>query len=488
VVRRLFLASVLVVALGAAACGPPGITPPPPETADGSRPNIVFFLTDDQSADQMSALPAVRELIAGRGTTFSNAIVPIPLCCPARASLVTGQYPHNHGVVSNDNSAGGGFAGLDQTNTLPRWLRNAGYRTAHVGKYMNGYGQSRPVPTGWDEWWATSRNPFLMYDYTLNHNGVETPFGFAPSDYKTDVITRISRDFVRTSAPSAQPFYLQVWYTAPHVETGTDSRGQTWDDRAPRPAPRHVNAYSTAPMPKDPSYAEADVSDKPRWVQNLPMIGASRTNVLTSKYRQQLAALASVDEGIRQIVDAVAAAGELDTTIFVFSSDNGYTHGEHRIAFRKSVIYEPSIKVPLFVAGPGFPRGVSVRTPVMFPDLAPAFLRLAGAPAGLTMDGTALQTWVARPDVDRVVLIGSGIDTIAEARFEGIRTRRWVYAEYPATSERELYDLSADPSQLVNRAGSPAYATVQAQLRNLFVSLRGCVGAACNVAVPAALA
>jgi arylsulfatase A-like enzyme len=483
--RRFFVAAALALALGATACGPPG-TPPP--SADGSRPNIVFFLTDDQSADQMTALPAVRQLIQQRGTTFANAIVPIPLCCPARASLVTGQYPHNHGVDSNNNSSGGGFAGLDQTNTLARWLHDAGYRTGHVGKYMNGYGKSSAIPVGWDEWWATSKNPFLMYDYTLNHNGVETPFGFSPSDYKTDVITRISSDFVRTSAPRAQPFYLQVWYTAPHVELGTDSRGKTWDDQAPRPAPRHLNAYSTAPMPKDPSYAEADVSDKPRWVQNLGNIGDSRTAVLTSKYRTQLASLASVDEGIRQIVDAVAAAGELDRTLFVFASDNGYTHGEHRIAFRKGVIYEPSLKVPLFVSGPGFPRGATVRTPVMFPDVAPAFLRLAGARAGLTVDGTSLQTWVARPDVDRVVLIGSGIDTIAEAQFVGIRTRRWVYAEYPATNERELYDLSTDPNQLVNRAGSPAYGAVQGQLRSLFLSLRGCVGAACNVAVPPALA
>ncbi len=324
----------------------------------------------------------MQELIAQRGTSFGNAIVPIPLCCPARASLVTGQYPHNHGVTSNNNEDGGGFDGMDQTNTLARWLHDAGYRTAHVGKYMNGYGADRTRPIGWDEWWATSENPFLMYDYTLNHNGVETAFGTTPSDYKTDVITRISREFVEDTAPEADPFYLQVWYTAPHVELGTDSRGRRWNGSAPRPALRHRGSFATAPMPRDPSFSEADVTDKPQWLRELPEIGAGRTEIITEKYRRQLASLASVDEGVREIIDAVESAGELETTLFVFASDNGYTHGEHRIAFNKSVIYEPSIKVPLYVAGPGFPEGAEVSTPVTFPDLAPTFLRLAGARAG----------------------------------------------------------------------------------------------------------
>ena len=294
-VRRLVIAGTVVLALAATACGR---STPEVRSADGTRPNIVFFLTDDQSADQMTALPSVQELIAQRGTSFGNAIVPIPLCCPARASLVTGQYPHNHGVTSNNNEDGGGFDGMDQTNTLARWLHDAGYRTAHVGKYMNGYGADRTRPIGWDEWWATSENPFLMYDYTLNHNGVETAFGTTPSDYKTDVITRISREFVEDTAPEADPFYLQVWYTAPHVELGTDSRGRRWNGSAPRPAPRHRGAFATAPMPRDPSFSEADVTDKPQWLRELPEIGAGRTGIITGKYRRQLASLASVDEGV----------------------------------------------------------------------------------------------------------------------------------------------------------------------------------------------
>ena len=172
----------------------------------------------------------------------------------------------------------------------------------------------------------------------------------------------------------------------------------------------------------------------------------------------------------------------------MFSSDNGYTHGEHRIAFNKSVIYEPSIRVPLYVAGPGFPERAEVSTPVMFPDLAPTFLRLAGTNAGLTMDSTGLQEWLDRPDVDHAVRIGSGIDTATEAQFDGVRTGRWVYAEYPATDERELYDLAQDPHELTNLAGSSTHSQTEDRLRSLFLSLRDCAGTACDVSVPESLA
>jgi hypothetical protein len=177
--------------------------------------------------------------------TFTNAIAPVPLCCPARASLLTGRDPQNHGVLSNEAATGGGFDGLDQSDTVARWLHDAGYRTAHIGKYMNGYGPRSAIPPGWDEWWATSVNPFLMYDYTLNHDGQEEHFGFAPEDYKTDVLTRLATGFVRDATPQAQPFYLQLWYTAPHAELGTDIRGATYKD-APRPAPRHLDRYASA--------------------------------------------------------------------------------------------------------------------------------------------------------------------------------------------------------------------------------------------------
>jgi arylsulfatase A-like enzyme len=497
-VRALVAGLVLVVA----ACTPP-VTPgqPSPTTTTttrttsssvpsplSGRPNIILFLTDDQSSNQMTALPSVTQLIQARGTTFANAIVPIPLCCPARAALLTGQYDHNNGVVSNHNGPNGGYDGLDQTNTLAKWLHDVGYRTAHVGKYMNGYSPSRARPVGWDEWWAASTNAFLVYDYTLDHNGTEVHYGFAPSDYKTDVFTGIADSFVQSALSGSEPFYLQVWYTTPHVEIGTDSTGHVFSGSAPRPAPRHVGLYSTEPFPRgDPSFNEADVSDKPAFVRALPSITASHTASMAAKFRTQLAALASVDEGIRKIVDTVTAAGELTNTVFVFTSDNGDMHGEHRIPSGKQIAYEPSLRVPLFISGPGFPAGTVVTSPVMFPDYAPTILDLTGATPSVLMDGTPLQTAIATRPADRAILIDSGLDTSADQRFEGVRTSRWMYASYSNTGDEELYDLVHDPYELESQAKNPVYAAHLAAARQLVTALRGCKATACDVDIPAVL-
>jgi len=493
---RTALAAVTLAML-LSACTPPPTKPPPstpppttPTTAPRpfGRPNIIFFLTDDQTKDQMLALPSVKQFIQARGTTFANAIVPIPLCCPARAALMTGQYDHNNGVISNHNGPNGGYDGLDQTNTLARWLHDAGYRTAQVGKYMNGYNFSKVRPVGWDEWWATSVNPFLVYDYTLNHNGTEIHYGFTPAEYKTDVLTGIATNFVRASAPSPQPFYLQLWYTTPHVEEGADSTGHDYSDQPPRPAPRDVGLYKTAPFPTgDPSYDEADVSDKPAFVRALPRIGPGRTATMATKYRTQLAALASVDDGIRSVINAVAAAGELSNTILVFASDNGNMHGEHRIPFGKGDAYEPSINVPFYIAGPGFAAGRVVTSPVMFPDYAPTILQIAGGHPGLLMDGTPIQTTLAHPPADRAILIDSGLDTDADRMFEGVRTSHWMYDKYAATKDEELYDLVHDPFELQSQAKNLAYAAQLAAARQLVTALHSCKGTGCNVAVPAIL-
>ena len=480
------MAALVVVAL--AGCGgsrnsgasrPTGVADQRP----AARPNIIFFLTDDQTSSQMAALPSVKALIADRGVTFTNAIAPVPLCCPARASLLTGTNPHTHGVLSNEAAKGGGFRGLDQRNTVARWLHDAGYRTAHIGKYMNGYGPRSRIPPGWDEWWATSTNPFLMYDYTLNHNGIETHYGFEPTDYKTDVLTGLATQFVRDAAPRAEPFYLQLWYTAPHSEQGTDSKGNRYND-APRPAPRHVDEFSSASLPDDPSFNEKDVSDKPAWVRALPSIGKKRAQSITANYRKRLARLAAVDEGIRQVIQAVDAAGELDRTVFVFTSDNGYMQGEHRFPSGKSVVYEPSIRVPFFIAGPGFPRGKVVRTPMTFADVAPSFAQLAGIQPGATVDGIPLQRVLAHPRADRAVPVASGLDTEVESQFEAVRTTRWLYARYPATGEVEMYDLKKDPYELESKHADADLRAVRAELEALLPLVQRCRGAACEVSVP----
>ena len=325
----------------------------------------------------MVALPSVKELIADRGVTFTNAIAPVPLCCPARASLLTGRDPQNHGVLSNEAATGGGFGGLDQSDTVARWLHDAGYRTAHIGKYMNGYGPRSAIPPGWDEWWATSVNPFLMYDYTLNHDGHEEHFGFAPEDYKTDVLTRLATGFVRDATPQAQPLLPaavvhRAARRARDRQPGSDVQGCSSPGAAP-PRPVRVGDAAARPeLQRGGRLRQAGVGPGP------PPIGKQRVQSITANYRNRLGSLAAVDEGIRAVVHAVDAAGELDRTVFVFTSDNGYAQGEHRFPSGKSVVYEPSIRVPFFVTGPGFPSGATVRSPITFADVAPTFARLAG--------------------------------------------------------------------------------------------------------------
>ena len=187
------------------------------------------------------------------------------------------------------------------------------------------------------------------------------------------------------------------------------------------------------------------------------------------------------------MVDTVTASGELGNTIFVFASDNGNMHGEHRVPFGKGDVYEPSIRVPLFVAGPGFPAGTHVAAPVMFPDVTATLVQRGEAQAGLTMDGRRLEDSMANPSADRAIYIGSGLDTSAGSQFVGVRTRRWVYAEYAAKREVELYDLVADPNEMQSRHGQPSHAAIQSQLAQLLDSLANCSGSTCTVPVPAGL-
>ena len=453
-----------------------------PQAFAAVRPNVVVIMTDDQTVSQMSALATVSSQIAAKGATFDRAIDPIPLCCPARASFLTGQYPHNHGVLAN-NGTQGGYAALDQTNTIARWMHDAGYRTAHIGKYMNGYNQFRARPVGWDEWWATSKNAFLMWDYTLNHNGQEVHYGYAPADYKTDVLTGLALAFVQSMAGSPQPLYLNLWYTAPHSEQGTDSQGVTYN-QAPRPAPRHVGVFGAAALPNDPSIGEADVSDKPAWVRALPPIGTSRRATLAKRYRSELESLLSVDEGVSKVITALDKIGRLANTVLIFTSDNGFTHGEHRVAARKVVVYEPSLRVPLCVRGPGFAAGSRVGTPVSVIDLAPTLVQVAGATARRMIDGRPLSDATSGAiGPDRAILVASGTDTTPDRQYVGVRTRRWTYAEL-LTNEKELYDLATDPYQLTNVAGAASLVNQQAALKSLLTKLRTAKGQAGNVSIP----
>ena len=468
----LICASIGVLALAASSCADGGAPKPA-----GTRPNVVVVMTDDQAVDTMRAMPFTRRAIGGEGVVFTNSVVSFPLCCPSRASFLTGQYAHNHGVLDNKEPAGG-YARLDSERTLPVWLRRAGYRTGFVGKYLNGYGRSeegrdREVPPGWSDWYGLpASGKKRVLDYDLNENGELVHYGPERANYKTDVLARKAAGFIDDASGDGEPFFLWVATSAPHIDRGAPRDAE----RNPEPAPRHHGSFEGARPRQGASFNERDVSDKPRYVRSLRPAGSAKRREMSRIYVSQLESLRAVDDLVRAAVRALRRSGELDRTLLVFTSDNGFLRGQHRIDSGKAKLYEESIRVPLLVRGPGFPSGARSDDVVANVDLAPTILELAGAEADVALDGTSLIPPAHGRAPDRAVLL-EVFERRAD-RFTGVRTRRFVYAERDG-DRNELYDLRRDPEQLENRVDDPALAEVREALGERLSGLRGCAGEEC---------
>jgi arylsulfatase A-like enzyme len=438
----------------------------------GKKPNVVVVMTDDQDVRSLRVMGAVKRQLQRKGTTFRNSFASFPLCCPSRVTFLTGQYAHNHRVLSNTPPEGG-FESFRDKRTLATSLKRAGYRTGWIGKYLNGYGAERGgspryIPPGWDEWRVLTARPNRLHGYTLNENGRLRDYGSEPRDYQTDVFARKAARFIQRSARHPKPFFLTVATGAPHSEGG-----RTPGSLNPRPARRHKDRFRQAQLPDSPSFNEANVSDKPSFVRNRPRLDRERRRKLTLRYRGRLASLLAVDDAVDEIVRQLREERELGGTVIIFTSDNGFLLGEHRL-FAKTALYEESIRVPLIVRGPGFGRGAKRGQPTGNVDLAPTILDLAGARPGRAIDGRSLLPLARGPSVgaDRDILLENLKST-------GIRTRRFMYAEHRG-GERELYDLAADPFQLRSRHDDPAFRRVREQLADRLSSLRNCSGNTCR--------
>jgi N-acetylglucosamine-6-sulfatase len=488
--------AVLALALGpgrhhATAAAKPALPP---------RPNVLVITTDDQTQASMSVMPKTRQLIGDHGVTFPNNFVNYSLCCPSRSTFLTGQYSHNTGVQGNSEPTGG-FDHLKGASTLPVWLQNGGYYTGLIGKYLNGYEAHRDdpggplIPPGWTEWHG-STNTYNYYGYQLNEGGTLNTYGSLsanpdnpgnPANYSTDVYTAKAVDFINQRAPSDQPFFLWLTYLAPHSGGPNPAAPNTSQCAGTaKPAPRYLHAFDNTPLPQPPNFNEADVSDKPPTIEDRDLSeddpnGPSDIDDITRFYRCRLASLLAEDDGVEQLVGALQASGELDNTLVIFTSDNGFMHGEHRIKSGKVVPYEESIRVPLLIRGPGFQGGGAVRELSVNADLAPTILRATGVKAGLTVDGRALQGAAENPGRE----LGRDIEIETNA-YAGVRTKRYKYIEYtsgPNSGFQELYDLKADPYELQNVANGtafPQYAKVHAAMQRQLATVRACTGDACR--------
>jgi N-acetylglucosamine-6-sulfatase len=477
----------------------------------GDRPNLILIVTDDQNADTIAFMPTVQRLLVDGGSSFSQAFAPTPLCCPGRATILRGQYAHNHGVRSNDGVNGGFpqfYNAETETSTLATWLQDGGYRTALVGKYFNAYpeglvppdGFSSPgrryVPPGWDEWYGLvdiprneRANPYTMYGYQMNLNGRLKRYGNDEDDYLTDVLGGLAVDFVDGQARRDNPFFLYLAPTAPHLPA--------------IPAPRHLGTFDHLKAPRAPSFNEADVSDKPAWVAGMKPLTNAQLIEVDRLYRRQAEMLLSLDEVLAALVDTLRAHGELEETYIVFTADHGLHFGEHRLVSSKLTPYGASARVPLAIAGPDIPVGQTVDELTLLSDIAPTLAELAGVLTPAFVDGRSLVPWFNRGSSvqsrgrQRILhefwpREGFPVDEREEPEhvstrvpeYRAVRTKRYLYTEYrypDGSLEPELYDLVRDPFELDNIAHA-ADAALLASLTDALESLQDCEAAACQAA------
>jgi N-acetylglucosamine-6-sulfatase len=425
-----------------------------------THPNIVLFLTDDQRWDELTHMPKLQADLVAHGVSFApNGIISDPLCCPSRATILTGTYSHTNKIYGN-NGQYGGFTQFrargDEANTIATVLNAQGYRTGLIGKYLNQYIKKDVayIPPGWDYWFATMEqkegDPY--YNWLVSDNGSLATYSSDPASYSTTVLDQKALAFIQ-STPADQPLFLDLATHAPHAPF--------------TPAPQYLGSLAgqVPDLTAQPNFNEADVSDKSAYIQALPLLTAKQIKGIKTQYEHQFETLLSVDDMIGDVVNELQADGRLSNTLFVFLSDQGLELGSHRLS-GKLVPYEESIRTPFMIRWDAL--GVAPRTDpsvVSNVDLASTF----AAAAGTIMPGSEglnllplLQNpgmpW--RPDV-----LIEHLGSVANPSYCGVRSAAYMYAQYK-TGEEELYDLTADSDEVNNVAANPAYASVLESMRS----------------------
>jgi arylsulfatase A-like enzyme len=487
----------------------------------------VFVLTDDMRFDDLQYLPQTTQLVGDQGMAFDNEFDNVTLCCPARTSILRGQYSHNTGVLTNGGTTGG-FETAHATNveqsTIATAMQSAGYTTGLFGKYLNGYPNTVSpsyVPPGWDAWSSSSKgDAYGEFNYTLNQNGQQVDYGDKPEDYGTDVYSRQTSAFIDQAHAAGKPFFAYLSVYAPHQPA--------------TPAPQDAQAFPGLQAPRDASYNEADVSDKPQFIQGLPLMRPAVQAKTDALARRRAQSLQAVDRDVAGLIDHLRQIGALDNTVVIFTSDNGFHLGQHRMPAGKQTAYETDIHLPLLVRGPGVAAGTHVQALTGNVDLAPTIADLGGATLTDAPDGRSLVPFLhgqlpAQADWRQAYLLehwttsltpqdrsgaaelepddldqsdappdsGSTTSTTIRAgkaalsnipEYQGIRVAGYTYVEY-ATGERELYDLTKDPDELDNLAAGDVAAgnvaatadpALLAALHDRLDQLRSCKADSCR--------
>ena len=486
------------------------------------RPNVVVVMADDMRTDELQFMPKTRRIFGRHGLTFENSFSANPMCCPARASFLTGEYSHNHKVFSSLDPYG--FRAFDDSYTMATALHASGYRTALVGKYLNGYGKQRSkvtgqpslhyVPRGYTDWYASVEPPegsglggTYHYDHvTYNHNGAIDD-GHR-GEYSTVGISRISRRLIEKYAGPGRPFFLWASFIAPHEGLPVEPDDPHYPTPARPPWVRgHFNDVITrAPgVPRGGGPIEADMRDKPKFMRALKEPNARGRQSMRDGARQRAESLYVLDREVGHLVSTLRRSGEWDNTVLMFLSDNGYFIGEHRKRSGKVLGYEPSIRVPILVTGPGMRTGERRYDPISLVDLTATILDLGDATRRLSrrhpLDGTSrlpvmldgdvgwtspvvteghMWNHIDRKKARRLGFHGRGLSYI------GIRTARYSLIRTVRGSV-ELYDLADDANEMRSRHDDPSYRRTKRQLTRVWKAFSYCSGDDCRHPLPEGL-
>lgn len=396
------------------------------------KPNVLLILVDDAPDQSLNRMPAIKRELIGRGTRYSNSIATFPLCCPSRATMLTGLYAHNTQVLSNRAPVGAWSKfrgnGLEK-RTSAVWLQAAGYDTAYIGKYMNGYDGSKVA--GYNRWFAK-----VQGNRFANEHGELQDIGRRRDDvvYSSQATRCLSNQM-----SDGKPFFLSVGFHAPH--------------KTNRPENKYKDLYTNARVPRTPDWNEADVSDKPRYIRKRPRLTPEKQRKADAAHRNQLRGLRTVNEFVARAVKDLRDAGELDNIYILFMTDQGIHNGHHRMKWGKSTPYETDLDMKLIVRGPGIRAGAVDDSLVGNLDIAPTVAAMAGVDVPVAVDGRDF-----RHSNREALLAERPVPQNAWERrgnipaWRAVRTADYKYVEYE-TGERELYRLTDDPYEIRNLHG-----------------------------------
>lgn len=445
-----------------------------------TSPNVVLIMIDDADRKLFANIPRIKAAIANQGATVPTFLLNHPLCAPSRACVLRGQYDQNTGVSQNEGAYEAFVDNGCEDSNLATWLAAGGYSTALIGKYMNGYANEAGypdtwVPPGWDYWFALFRDAGDAYDYDANDNGTIVHYGTDASDYATDVLTGKALEFLGSDLATG-PFFMMLAPKAPHAPAVA--------------APEYEDDFPGVTYPRgaaNPSFNEEDVRDKPWYISKEKRLSTSQIALIDESYRKRLRCMKSVED----MVDAVIAAlgSRLANTYLIFTSDNGFHMGEHRLGHGdfpggKNTPYEEDISVPLWIRGPGIPAASTVTQLIGNVDLAPTICEIAGVTPGLAVDGRSflpLAKGTSIPWRTRYLIQRGG-----NKAFAGIRSKdRYIFTEFEEQRFGEVggeyYDLAGDPYELVNRYNNLS-GSQRAALRTKVTAYKQCAGQSCRVA------